>query len=639
MLDANALAQLQSLKSDIQSSQPRLSGRVKGTGRSFGFVVGDDGLEYFLPPEGMARVFPGDKVTFLVEQQGDGKVRASLEALEESALDVFVGRYVERGKAQGVEPEDAGHAKWLFVPPKKTADAQSGQWVKARVTRHPWETGKAQAEIEGILGAENEAGTWHRLAIEKYQLVSEFSAEELAAADALDANLIEQLADTRSDLTDLPFVTIDGATTRDMDDALFAEEIDTGWLLHVAIADPSAWFETNSALDNAARKRLTTTYLPGQPLDMLPKRLAEDLCSLVPDAVRLALVFHLHVDRDGTLSKLAITPARIRSTAKLSYTDVSRWLDGEEPIPAQHWHLETLRACSNALNTWRQNEALVMADRPDYRIRVDEQLAVTCVDREDRTTAHALVEESMLATNRIAAAWLADDRALFMTHPGFRGEREEELKGLLRECAPSVADEDGNQLDGYRRILRAARDCTDFPLQKVLQKRLERGLWTAQAAPHFGLGFEQYTTVTSPIRKYSDLTVHRLIKAKLNDEAFAIDNALVDTLNDRLGASRKAANEVDNHLRLQWLAQLSEQQPEQTWAATIVHINAGGLIVQLDDNGASGFVDLRSGEEKFSYDALRMLMKSETRQFVLDQALTVRIQANDGQKLELALVE
>lgn len=633
MLDANALAQLQSLKSDIQSTQPRLSGRIKGTGRSFGFVVGDDGLEYFLPPEDMARVFPGDKVSFVIEEQSDGKLRASLEALEESALDGFVGRYVERGKAQGVEPEAAGHAKWLFVPPKKTAAATTGQWVKARVTRHPWETGKAQAEIETVLGAENEAGTWHRLAIEKYGLAVDFSAEVLAAADALDEQLIEQL-DDRQDLTALPFVTIDAASTRDMDDALFAEETDDGWLLHVAIADPSAWFDHGSPLNQAALERLTTTYLPGMPLAMLPKRLSEELCSLQPEAQRLALVFDLHIERDGKASKLAISPARIRSTAKLSYTEVSRWLNGEQPIPAQHEHLQRLQACCQALHNWRKQNALVMTDRPDYRIRVDDQLKVTGVVREDRTVAHSLVEESMLATNRLAAAWLADDAALFMSHPGFRSEREEELKGLLRDYAPTVADCDSSTLDGYRTIMRSARDCSDFPLQKVLQKRLERGQWTSQAAAHFGLGFDQYTTVTSPIRKFSDLHLHRLIKAKLKQQPMQSDPSLVEALNDKLGARRKAANEVENHLRLQWLA----QQDDQDWAATLVHINAGGLIVQLDDNGASGFVDLRGRDKKFSYDALRMQMKNDTTSYLLDQKLTVRIKENTGSKLEFSLV-
>ena len=635
MLDAKALAQLNSLKTDIKSSKPVHTGTVKGTGRSFGFVVADDDLEYFLPPEDMSKVFPGDRVEFTVEEQSDGKVRATLENLVDSPFSEFVGRYVERGKAQGVEPEAPGHSKWLFVPPKKTREAKDGQWVKASVTRHPWETGKAQAEIVAIMGSEQEAGTWHALAIEKHGLKPEFEQSLVEAAEALSEDTIAEQAKGREDLTDTPFVTIDADTTQDMDDALFAEETDDGWLLHIAIADPAALFDADSVLDQGARERLTTTYLPGRPLGMLPDRVAHDLASLVPEKDRLALVFHIRVATDGTLSKLAITPAVIRSTAKLSYTQVSDWLDGREPIPAAHWHLETLKQCCKALNEWRHNHALVMNDRPDYRIRVDNDLNVTGVEKEERTTAHNLVEECMLAANRIAAAWLIEDNALFMTHPGFRPEREDELKGLLREFARDIAEIDGNDFEGYKTIMRTARQSEDFPLQNVLQKRLERGAWSSKAAPHYGLGFEQYTTVTSPIRKYTDLTLHRLIHAKLADQPYEIPQELVDDLNDRLVNSRKAANDVENRLRLQWLA----DQPDQAWPATIVHINSGGLIAQLDDNGASGFIDLRGGEEKFSYDPLRMMMKGDKRTFVLNQPVQVKIVKNDGQKLELKLVD
>lgn len=634
MLDANALAQLQSLKSDIKNNTPIYTGTVKGTGRSFGFVVGDDALEYFLPPDEMAKVFPGDRVEFIAEQQSDGKVRATLEKLIESNLTEFLGRYVERGKAQGVEPEAPGHTKWLFVPPKKTCEAKDSQWVKARVTRHPWETGKAQAEVIEVVGSEGEAGTWHAMAIQKHGLLRGFPEPLLEAANALTEEQIDTLAGDRTDLTDMPFVTIDAASTRDMDDALFAEETDDGWLLHVAIADPSAWFGPESDLDAAARARLITTYLPGQPLTMLPDRLANDLCSLVPEKKRLSLVFHIRIARDGSLGKLAITRAVIRSTAKLNYREVSGWLDGREPIPAQHWHLETLKECCRALNEWRHRHALVMADRPDYRIKVDDELNVIGIEKEERNTANGLVEESMLAVNRITAAWLIEDKALFMTHPGFRPEREEELKGILREYAREISDTDGNSLDGYKTIMRTAKEVENFPLQTVLQKRLERGSWSQTAAPHYGLGFEQYTTVTSPIRKYMDLMLHRLIHAKLANESFTIPEDLIEDLNSRLINSRKAANEVENRLRLEWLA----KQPEQTWQATIVHINSGGLIAQLDDNGAAGFIDLRGSEDKYSYDPLRMMMKGEKQTFVLNQQLSVKVVKNDGQKLELEIV-
>ncbi|WP_028671431.1 ribonuclease R family protein [Saccharospirillum impatiens] len=638
MLDAKALAQLQSLKSDIKSTTPEplvMRGTIKGTGRSFGFVIAADATEYFLPPDAMAKVFPGDEVEFTIEETPEGKVNADLTKLVSSPLTEFMGRYVVRGKAQGVEPEVVGHAKWLFVPPKKTADADSGQWVKAKVTRHPWETGKAQAEVMGIIGSEKEPGTWHAIAVEKHQLPRDFSGEALAAAEALDHSRVDTASVDRTDLRDIPFVTIDNASTQDMDDAIYAEETDDGWLLRVAIADPAAWFDTDSPLETEARQRLTTTYLPGRPISMLPERLANDLCSLVPNTDRLALVFHIRVAADGSLSKLAITPSVIRSTAKLSYEQVSEWLDGDTAIPAAHWHLETLKQCCQALFDWRKNNALIMQDRPDYRVKVDDQLNVTGVVKEVRNTANSLVEESMLAVNRIAAAWLAEDSALFMTHAGFRPDREEELKGLLREFAKGVAETDGHDPEGFKTILRAARTIDDFPLLSVLLKRLERGVWSTTAAPHFGLGFDHYTTVTSPIRKYTDLVLHRLIHAKLAGKSFTIPPELADDLNERLSNSRKAANEVENRLRLEWL----HQQPEQTWQATVVHINSGGIIAQLDDNGAAGFIDLRGQKKKLSYDPLRMMMKGEAQSFILNQPLQVTIAKIEGDKLELSLVE
>ena len=638
MLDAKALAQLQSLKSDIKSTTPEplvMRGTIKGTGRSFGFVIAADATEYFLPPDTMAKVFPGDEVEFTVAETTEGKVIADLVTLVSSPLTEFMGRYVVRGKAQGVEPEVIGHAKWLFVPPKRTADAANGQWVKARVTRHPWETGKAQAEVINVIGSEEEPGTWHAIAIEKHQLPGDFSAEALAAAEALDESLIDAASEGRSDLRDIPFVTIDNASTKDMDDALYAEETDDGWLLRVAIADPAAWFATESPLETEARQRLTTTYLPGRPISMLPERLANDLCSLTPNADRLALVFHIRVATDGSLSKLAITPSVIRSSAKLSYQEVSEWLDGAAPIPAAHWHLETLKQCCKALFDWRKSNALIMQERPDYRVKVDEQLNVTGVVKEERNTANSLVEESMLAVNRIAAAWLSEDSALFMTHAGFRPDREEELKGLLREFANDVADTDGHEPEGFKSILRAARTVENFPLLSVLLKRLERGAWSNTTAPHFGLGFDHYTTVTSPIRKYTDLVLHRLIHAKLAGQPFTLPAGLTDDLNERLGNSRKAANEVENRLRLEWLS----RQPEQTWQATVVHINSGGIIAQLDDNGAAGFIDLRGQKKKLSYDPLRMMMKGEDKSFMLNQPLAVTIAKIEGDKLELSLVE
>ena len=181
--------------------------------------------------------------------------------------------------------------------------------------------------------------------------------------------------------------------------------------------------------------------------------------------------------------------------------------------------------------------------------------------------------------------------------------------------------------------MKAAAAVRDFPLQTVLTKRFDRGFWSNQIQPHFGLGLEQYTNATSPIRKYSDLLIHRAIKQKLNGETPIIDSSVVADLNERGSQSRQVSQTIENRLRLKWLASL----PAQSWQATIVHINANGIVAQLKENGATGFIDLRKKKDQFSYDPLRMILKFEDFHYQLGQDLTVQISKTDNDTLSLAL--
>ena len=634
MLDAKSLEVLNSLKTEIKSSKTVLKGQIKGTGKSFGFVVSEqDGQEYFLPPDEMKRVFPGDSVTFTVVELEDGKTKAELESLVSSSLDEFNGVFHVRGKAQGIEPFDDNFNGWLFVPPKQIADAEHNHIVQAKVTRHPWEQGKAQASIIRSLGSAKNNRTWYSMTLAQYGIAEQFPSDvltETAAITDTGAIIPEQYAD----FTSLPFVTIDSATTEDMDDALYAEACADGWKLSVAIADASLYIKPEMALDREARKRLTTTYLPGLTLPMLPEALSNNLLSLMPGEVRPAVVFELSVNPNGDVSTLNITLAKIQSAGKLAYDDVAEWLAAEQIPPAHKNNLSALRDVCDALAKRRQDSTATVHNRVDYRIRVDEKFNVTTIDIEQRNSARDLVEEAMIATNRAVAQWLADTPALFMAHAGFKPDRESELKGLLREYAPEVAELDATKLENFIAILQQANLTESFPLTKVLQKRFDRGYWSAQAAAHFGLGFSQYTTATSPIRKYSDLLIHRLLKSRLlNKNDGPINQAIVDDFNERANASRQAAQAIENRLRLSWLS----QQPKQSWHGTIVHINANTLIIQLTDNGATGIVDLRKAKPPFSYDPLRMQLKSEQRHYRLADAVQVTIEKASADQLVLTI--
>lgn len=633
MLDAKSLEVLQSLKSEIKANKVILNGHIKGTGKNFGFVVCDDGNEYFLPPDEMAKVFPGDKVTFTVVEQDDGKSKAELETLEASEFSEFKGVFYVRGKAQGVEPFNDAFNGWLFVPPKSTCDAAHNDIVHAKVTRHPWKTGKAQAEVVKTLGSADNNRSWYSMTLAEQGIPETFSDAELNEVDAAVARMREQTAQY-ADRTSTPFVTIDAATTKDMDDALYATKTDDGWMLSVAIADASAFINPGSLLDQAARLRLTTTYLPGLTLPMLPEALADDAMSLVANEIRPALIFDLAISTDGAVTGCDISLANIQNHGKLDYLKVSEWF-AEGTLPSEFADtLTTLKSATDALANWRKTHANQMQDRIDYRIRVDENFDVTTIDAESRNLARDLVEEAMIATNAQAAKFLMDDAALFMAHDGFKPDRESELKGLLRDYAPAAADLDGHSLPDFIKILKEAATVENFPLSNVLIKRFDRGYWSNRVAPHFGLGLPQYTNATSPIRKYSDLLIHRAIKSKLVGDTPVIETEVIDDFNARGNQSRQVAQTIENRLRLKWLAAL----PKQSWKATIVHINANGLIAQITENGATGFVDLRKKKDEYSYDPLRMMLKFEDFNYLLTQEITVQISKIDNDNLVLALV-
>ncbi|MDN3650443.1 VacB/RNase II family 3'-5' exoribonuclease [Reinekea marina] len=633
MLDLKSLDVLNALKTEIQANKETFTGTVKGTGKSFGFVVAEDGTETFLAPDEMSKVFPGDKVTFIIEEQADNKTKAILESLVNSDLKEFMGTFVVRGKAQGVEPMQSNFSGWLFVPPSHVNEAKSKQIVKAQVTRHPWETGKAQAKVLETIGDANDNRTWYAMSLLEHDLSMTFTDQETAEATAL-ANGLDITSLDYIDATDIPFVTIDSKSTLDMDDALFAQQTDHGWHLKVAIADASAYLPDSSILDERAKKQLTSCYLPGVTLPMVPTVLSNDAMSLKEGEIKPALVFSMDIAKSGEPSNLAITPSLVKNHAKLAYDDVSQWVDTNS-TPDEYAFMNELNDCTLALGNWRQTHANPMVNRPDYRIRVDDNLVVTDIVKESRNSARSMVEEAMIATNYLTALWFENSPGLFMSHAGFKGDRHTELKGLLRDFCPSVADEDATTLEGFKRIIQQAHQIEDFPLATLLTKRFERGVWQRTSKPHYGLGLRAYSTVTSPIRKYSDLVMHRLIKQKLKGEEGDVSEELVQHFNENGYIARNISNSIEKRLGQQWL----EQQPEQTWQVQVNHLTANGLILQIKDSGIMGFLDLKRSDEKFSYDPLRMMLKSENRSYKLNDELSVKVTKIDEQGIVFTLVE
>src|SRR5690625_1683925 len=457
MLDPQSLSQLRQLKQQLNDAIERAEGTVvaaQAQGR-FGFVKLDDGRETFLPPEEMQRVFPGDRVQVRVlpaaeadrPRGGKGRrrerPRAELEKLLDSPLEHFTGHYVTRGNAHFVVPDLPQLERWLFLPSQARGAARPGDLVRARILRHPFRSGRPQAEVIDRLGSPEEPFIEARYAAARWQLPA-------GAPEA--PPLIQPALDERLDLTGLPLVTIDDPETMDLDDALHAVAHAEGWTLWVAIADPLPWLAAEPGLQKLAADRLGSIYLPGVEYPMLPTSLAHGEAALQADRPRPALVCEIDLAPDGDIRRHQWHRALVRPRARHSYEELADELtraDSSSP-------LATLAAAAAALRSHRLEHSASMAERPDYHLQLNEAGRLQDIQRRYKTEAHQLVEECMLAANRCAAAHLAADRGLFVTHGGFRPERLGDVRNLTGEYLPELAGADPQSLEGYQAIMRAA---------------------------------------------------------------------------------------------------------------------------------------------------------------------------------------
>ena len=653
MLNNDALAQLRQLKQTIHDSKDRGEGSVKGSQGRFGFVTLDDGRDIYLPPEQMQRVFPGDRVAIEVVAGNEGKPCAQLERLIESPLRTFTGRYVVRDNAHFVEPDPARLNRWIFVPPKlrragkqgdsgKGATPAHGDYVRARIAQHPFRDGKAQARIDAVIGGESDRNIEARYALARFDLPD-------AAPPLRTGDLAQPDAAARRDLTALPLVTIDGADTRDMDDALYAEPATAangaaGWKLIVAIADPGAWIKPGSALETTIAARATSAYFPGFSVPMLPEELANERCSLLPGAERLALVCEIALDAAGAIERYEFCEARVRSHAKLSYEQAADYLRAPDTLPADAtWpaSLQALHAAGLCLQRQRQRACIVLPERTEFRAQLDAAGRVAGYQRQLKTVAHQLVEECMIATNICAARFLADGGAVFIGHGGFRSERRENVNKLIAAELPQLAAADITTLPGYIALMHGVASTAQdaLPLREILLRSHERSCFSAAATPHFGMGLERYVTITSPIRKFNDYLSQRAIKAKLRGApAPVIDAETIAQLQDRSDRTRQAANFAQQWLDSDYLAreEKAAAQPQRARRGIVVHVTSSGVLVRLLENGIQGFLDTRQLGEKFSFDAVYQRLSSAQRSFQLDQEIDVTIAAIDHRKRQIA---
>lgn len=592
MLQDNPL--LAQLKQQLHAQTPRVEGVVKGTDKNFGFLEVESQKSYFIPPPQMKKVMHGDKITAAIHTDKEREI-AEPESLIDAFLTRFVGRIQkkENDDRLSIIPDHPMLKEAISCRPAHDVQHafQHGDWAVAEMRRHPLNGDRGFfAEItQHITHSDDDFAPWW-VTLARNNLPN-------TAPTWPDNN--HQLDDglPRQDLSALPFVTIDSASTEDMDDALHVEEKSEGtYLLSVAIADPTAYISPENPLDSIARERAFTTYLPGFDIPMLPRELSDNICSLRPHVRRPALVCQFTVQADGAIAdETHFFTAWIESKAKLAYDDVSNWLENRgnwqpasDDIAQQ---ITRLHHVANARSAWRQQHALIFKERPDYRFILGEKGRVLDIVAEPRRVANRIVEECMIAANICAANVLRDQLgfAIYNVHTGFDPALVEQAVTLLK--AHDI-DADANQLltlEGFCQLRRLLDSLPNAFLDSRIRRLQTFAEIRTEPGPHFGLGLPAYATWTSPIRKYGDMVNHRLLKAMICQQSVQRpDDELTLQLTERRRQNRMAERDVADWLYARFLQ--DKVSPNHHFPAEIIDISRGGMRVRLLDNGAVAFI-------------------------------------------------
>jgi len=604
-----------------------IAGRVEGHPDGYGFLAPDEsGPSLFLPPTEMRQLMPGDRAAVRVAGR-DHRGRAVGEVVEvlERANRRIVGRLHAEHGVLFLIPEDRRIAHDILVPPAEAGKAKPGEVVSVDLVAQPSKHAQPIGRVAEVLGHHADPGMEIEIAVRKFDLPHEFSRKALAAAQALPDSVQSRDIEERKDLRDLDFVTIDGETAKDFDDAVFARREGKGWRLWVAIADVGHYVRPGDALDRGARERGTSVYFPRRVIPMLPEKLSNGLCSLNPNVERLAMVCEMAITPQGEVARYQFYAGVIRSRARLTYTEVWNKLPGGKAPE----NLATLYDLFHALFAERSRRGAIDFDTLETRMVFDARGKIERIVPEPRNDAHRIIEECMLAANVCAGNFLAERKqpVLYRVHDVPAADKVAALREFLAELGLQLPGGEIPRPKDYAKLLERIRKRPDFGLlQTILLRSLKQAVYSPSNVGHFGLAFDAYVHFTSPIRRYPDLLVHRAIKAVLSGKKYAENDwqELGRHCSETERRADDASRDVENWLKCYYM----RDHVGRTFSGSITGVVPFGLFVTLDDYFVDGLVHISElGRDYFQFDAARHMLLGERsgKRFRLADRMTVKL--------------
>ncbi len=653
-------------------------------------MLRDDGeADIYLPPNEMRAVLHKDRVKArIVRHDRKNRPEGRVTEIIERSPNPIIGRLLQESGVWLVAPEDKRYGQDVLIPKGAIGTAKPGQIVVVQLTEPPALFGQPVGRVKEVLGEIDDPGMEIEIAVRKYGVPHEFSDAALALARTLPDAVRPADKKGRVDLTDIPLVTIDGEDARDFDDAVYCEPAKVGrgkgWRLLVAIADVSHYVETGSAIDIDAYDRATSVYFPRRVIPMLPEKLSNGLCSLNPNVERLCMVCDMLVNAKGEVHAYQFYPAVMFSHARFTYTEVAAILANTRgPEAAQRKalvpHLLDLHDVYQALLKERGVRGAVDFETTETQIVCDEAGRIEKIVPRTRNVAHRVIEEAMLAANVCSADFISESKheGLFRVHEGPTPEKKDILRTYLKALGIGMTITDNPAPGEFQQIAMATKDRPDaMQIHSMLLRSMQQAIYTPMNAGHFGLAYEAYTHFTSPIRRYPDLLVHRVIKAVLTKSRYQLpvlptpgeaeaklskrlasrvtepDQKPKNPTADQLAwqaaglhcsANERRADEASRDVEAWLKCKYMREHLGEEFGGVVTAATSFGIFVTLDAMYVEGLVHITElGGEYFRFDEARQELRGERTGIRYAIGTRVRVQVSrvdlDGRKIDFRLV-
>lgn len=606
--------------------------------KGFGFVDLDDSdaNDVYIPEQGIADAMHKDRVLIEVRRGKKGFLKEGhvVRVLSRNRVSL-IGTIVKRGKEFHIISDDKRMNQDIVV--KDTKGAKVHDKVRAKITSYGYQ-GRMEVIVTDVIGPMNAPGVDVFSKILKHGIDPVFPEWVLEAANQLDKTI--DVDATRRDLRDRLMCTIDGETAKDFDDAVDLQKTDEGYRLGVHIADVSHYVQENSILDKEALKRSTSIYLVDRVIPMLPEVLSNNLCSLMPKVDRYAITCDLTLDEKGNIKALDLYPSVIRSDERMTYTDVNKILAGDETLRSHYKALtpmfEQMETLASILLEARTKKGSIHFESDEAKIELDKDGRAVAVHKITRGVSEQMIEEFMLIANRAIAEhirWM-ELPFIYRVHDTPKEEKLEALLTMADALGFKVGKQRAMSHKALQQLLKKVDDtASEKGINLVMLRSMQKAVYSHHNIGHFGLAFDYYTHFTSPIRRYPDLLVHRLLRTYLFESKPTkkiVDHyeQRVPEIADITSEKERSAIDLERDVNDMKKAEAMLKHIGQTFEGVISSVTNFGIYVTLD-NTVEGLIHISElGDDyyHFNEDLLTLTGEDTKNVYKIGDALTIKVE-------------